>query len=69
MLFVLDAGYDAPRIAYLLADLPVQILARMRYAALGFDLVNVGPLPGTPDPAGWVTRYGEEIAPRLTQIG
>jgi hypothetical protein len=30
MLFVLDAGYDAPRIAYLLADLPVQILARMR---------------------------------------
>ncbi|WP_433658095.1 NF041680 family putative transposase [Nocardia sp. CA-128927] len=30
MLFVLDAGYDAPRIAYLLRDLPVQILARMR---------------------------------------
>jgi hypothetical protein len=28
--FVLDAGYDAPRIAYLLRDLPVQILARMR---------------------------------------
>lgn len=30
MWFVLDAGYDAPRIAYLLRDLPVQILARMR---------------------------------------
>ncbi|MEV4238930.1 NF041680 family putative transposase [Nocardia sp. NPDC049737] len=28
--FVLDAGYEGPRIAYLLADLPVQILARMR---------------------------------------
>jgi hypothetical protein len=27
---VLDAGYDAPRIAYLLGDLPVQILGRMR---------------------------------------
>ena len=30
ILMVLDAGYDAPRIAYLLADLPVQILGRMR---------------------------------------
>ncbi len=27
---MLDAGYDAPRIAHLLVDLPVQILARMR---------------------------------------
>ncbi|WP_218002631.1 transposase [Nocardia brevicatena] len=27
---VLDAGYDAPRIAHLLADLPVQILGRLR---------------------------------------
>lgn len=27
---VLDAGYDAPRIAHLLADLPVEILGRMR---------------------------------------
>lgn len=30
ILVVLDAGYDAPRIAFLLADLPVQILGRMR---------------------------------------
>ena len=30
ILVVLDAGYDAPRIAYLLADLPVEILGRMR---------------------------------------
>jgi hypothetical protein len=30
ILVVLDAGYDAPRIAYLLGDLPVQILGRMR---------------------------------------
>jgi DDE superfamily endonuclease len=27
---VADAGYDGPRLAYLLADLPVQVLARMR---------------------------------------
>jgi hypothetical protein len=30
ILVVLDAGYDAPRIAFLLADLPVEILGRMR---------------------------------------
>lgn len=30
ILVVLDAGYDAPRIAYLLGELPVQILGRMR---------------------------------------
>jgi hypothetical protein len=30
ILVVLDAGYDAPRIAYLLADLPVRVLGRMR---------------------------------------
>lgn len=30
ILVVLDAGYDAPRIVYLLADLPIEILGRMR---------------------------------------
>nr|WP_244933271.1 transposase [Micromonospora tulbaghiae] len=30
ILVVADAGYDAPRLAFLLADLPVQVLARMR---------------------------------------
>jgi hypothetical protein len=30
ILFVLDAGYEAPRIAWLLRDLPVEILGRMR---------------------------------------
>lgn len=30
ILVVLDAGYDAPRIAHLLADLPVEVLGRMR---------------------------------------
>jgi F420-dependent oxidoreductase-like protein len=38
-------------------------------AALGFDLINVGPLPGNPDPTGWVERFGEQIAPRLAEIG
>ncbi|PPJ08819.1 LLM class F420-dependent oxidoreductase [Nocardia nova] len=39
------------------------------YAELGFDLINVGPYPGNPDPAGWVARYGEQIAPKLAEIG
>lgn len=30
VLVVLDAGYDAPRIAHLLADLPVEVLGRLR---------------------------------------
>lgn len=30
VLVVLDAGYDAPRIAHLLADLPIEVLGRLR---------------------------------------
>ncbi|MFI1467080.1 NF041680 family putative transposase [Streptomyces wuyuanensis] len=30
VLVIADAGYDAPRLAFLLRDLPVQVLARMR---------------------------------------
>ncbi|MEG8184704.1 transposase, partial [Nocardia terpenica] len=30
ILIVLDAGYDGPRLAWLLADLPVQVLVRLR---------------------------------------
>jgi hypothetical protein len=30
ILVIFDAGYDAPRLAYLLADLPVAVLGRMR---------------------------------------
>lgn len=36
-----------------------------RYAALGFQTMWTGPLPGNPDPAGWVTRLGDEVIPRL----
>lgn len=36
-----------------------------RFAELGFDLVNAGPLPGHPDPVGWVKRVGDEVIPRL----
>ncbi|TRW88791.1 LLM class F420-dependent oxidoreductase [Mycolicibacterium sp. 018/SC-01/001] len=37
-----------------------------RYSALGFDLISTGPVPGTPDPQGWVRRLGDEIIPRLS---
>jgi hypothetical protein len=30
ILVILDSGYDAPRIAYLLGDLPVEVLGRLR---------------------------------------
>jgi F420-dependent oxidoreductase-like protein len=40
-----------------------------RYAALGVELINVGPLPGSPDPVGYIRRFGDELAPRLAEIG
>lgn len=46
ILVVLDAGYDAPRIAHLLDGLPVQILGRLRS-----DRVMRRPTP-PPDPKG-----------------
>jgi F420-dependent oxidoreductase-like protein len=38
-----------------------------QFAELGFDLVNVGPLPGNPDPVGFVKRLGDEVIPRLAR--
>ncbi|MEU9115199.1 transposase [Streptomyces sp. NPDC048483] len=45
ILVALDAGYDAPRIAHLLGDLPVQILDRLRS-----DRVMRWPTPRVYDP-------------------
>jgi F420-dependent oxidoreductase-like protein len=39
------------------------------FADLGIDLINVGPLPGYPDPVGFVRRLGDELVPRVTAIG
>ncbi|MGW9033188.1 NF041680 family putative transposase [Streptomyces sp. NPDC055722] len=49
VLIVLDAGYDVTRLAFLLADLPVELLGRMRS-----DRVLYFPPP--PQPAGKVGR-------------
>jgi hypothetical protein len=39
------------------------------YAKLGFDLIYVGPLPGNPDPVGFIGRLGDEVVPNVTPIG
>ena len=38
-------------------------------AGLGVQLINTGPFPGNPDPAGFVKRFGDEVMPRVAQIG
>lgn len=55
---VADAGYDAPRLAFLLADLPVAVLGRMRSDRV---LRRAAPprLPGT---NGRPRRHGGEFA-------
>ena len=40
-----------------------------RFSELGIDMINTGPVPGTPDPAGFVKRFGDEVMPKLLEIG
>ena len=47
------------------ADLDGYLRKAESYAGLGVDLINVGPLPGNPDPVGFVKRLGDEVIPRL----
>ena len=51
-----------------LADVDGFVSTAAEYAALGFDLVNVIPLPHITDPAGFVSRLGEEVVPKLAQV-
>ncbi|MGV0038117.1 LLM class F420-dependent oxidoreductase [Mycobacterium colombiense] len=39
------------------------------YADLGVELVNAGPFPGNPDPVGFIRRLGDDVIPRLAEIG
>jgi hypothetical protein len=58
VLIVADAGYDGPRLAWLLRDLPVQILARMRADRV---LRRAAP-PWVPGPkCGRPPRHGDEF--------
>ncbi len=57
VLVIADAGYDAPRLAYLLRDLPVKVLARMRS-----DCVLRWPAPQKqPHAVGRPPRHGGEF--------
>ena len=40
-------------------DLDGHVKTMESYAALGVDLINVGPLPGSPDPVGFIRRLGD----------
>ena len=50
-------------------DIDSYLRTAERYAQLGIDLVNIGPLPGTPDPAGFVNRLGDQVIAKLGQLG
>ena len=39
-----------------------------RFAQLGVEMINVGPLPGNPDPVGFIRRLGDEVIPKLAEI-
>lgn len=58
----LTAGYFADPFT----DIDDYLRTLDRYGELGFDLINTGPLPGNPDPEGWVKRLGDEVLTRLT---
>ena len=57
ILVVFDAGYDVTRLAFLLADLPVELLGRLRS-----DRVLFSPAPPRePGAAGRASRHGPEL--------
>jgi F420-dependent oxidoreductase-like protein len=50
-------------------DLDQYLKTVQRYAELGIETINVGPLPGNPDPVGYIRRLGDELVPRIAEIG
>jgi hypothetical protein len=58
VLVIVDAGYDVPRLAFLLADLPVEVLGRLRS-----DRVMRLPVPPRqPHAMGRPRKHGHELA-------
>jgi hypothetical protein len=60
MLVVLDAGYDVHRLAYLLADLPIQLIGRLRADRVLLTAVASPPPEGRP--TGRPRRHGAVMA-------
>jgi F420-dependent oxidoreductase-like protein len=50
------------------ADVDGYLKKLERFSELGVDMINTGPVPGTPDPAGFVKRFGDEVMPKLSEI-
>ena len=51
------------------ADVDGYLRALERYAELGIEMINIGPVPGIPDPTGFVRRFGDELMPKISGIG
>src|SRR5882724_2151975 len=63
VLIVLDAGYDLARLAFLLTDLPVEILGRLR----SDRVLRLPAPPRTPATVGRPPKHGGEF--HLTDLG
>jgi len=50
------------------ADVDGYLKSAEGLARFGVQLINTGPFPGNPDPAGFVKRFGDEVMPRISQI-
>ncbi len=51
------------------ADVDGYLRRLEQYAELGIEMINIGPLPGDPDPVGFVHRVGDQLMPRVAGIG
>jgi hypothetical protein len=58
ILIIFDAGYDVTRLAYLLADLPVEVLGRVR----SDRILRFPAPPRTPGTNGRPPKHGQEFA-------
>jgi alkanesulfonate monooxygenase SsuD/methylene tetrahydromethanopterin reductase-like flavin-dependent oxidoreductase (luciferase family) len=63
-----DIRLTAARFTNPFDDVDTYLKTAKRYAELGVDQINAGPLPGDPDPVGFVKRLGDEIIPRLAEM-
>ena len=50
-----------------LDDIGAFVAAMDEYATLGIELVELMPIG--PDPAAWVSRLGEQVVPKLAELG
>jgi DDE superfamily endonuclease len=58
ILVIFDAGYDVPRLSFALADLPVEVLGRLR----SDRVMRLPAAPGEPGTRGRPRKHGGELA-------